>query len=63
MGTDPRQRYLERRLQQRARRRRPLWAFLTLVVLAALALAVGIVWWSGATLAGDAVALARVEVQ
>jgi peptidoglycan hydrolase-like protein with peptidoglycan-binding domain len=63
MGTDPRQRYVERRLQQRARRRRPLWILLALVVLAALALAAGVVWWSGATLAGDAVALARVEVQ
>jgi peptidoglycan hydrolase-like protein with peptidoglycan-binding domain len=63
MGTDPSQRYVDRRLQQRARRRRPLWVFLALVVLAALGLAAGIVWWSGATLAADAVALARVEVQ
>jgi peptidoglycan hydrolase-like protein with peptidoglycan-binding domain len=30
---------------------------------AALGLGAGIVWWSGATLAGDDVALARVEVQ
>ena len=30
---------------------------------ASLALVAGIVWWSGATLAGDATALARVDVQ
>jgi hypothetical protein len=63
MGSAPSQRYVERRRQQRARRRRPLWIVLALVVLAALGLAAGILWWSGATLAGDAVALARVEVQ
>jgi peptidoglycan hydrolase-like protein with peptidoglycan-binding domain len=32
-------------------------------VAAALALVAAIVWWSGATLAGDATALARVDVQ
>jgi peptidoglycan hydrolase-like protein with peptidoglycan-binding domain len=33
------------------------------IVAAGLVLAAGIVWWSGATLAGDTEALARVEVQ
>jgi peptidoglycan hydrolase-like protein with peptidoglycan-binding domain len=37
--------------------------FTALVVAAALALAVAVVWWSGATLANDPVALARVKVQ
>ena len=34
-----------------------------MVVVAALGLAAAIIWWSGATLAEDNVALAKVEVQ
>ena len=41
------------------------WAVLALAAVAVAAVAVGaaVLWWSGATLAGDHVALARVEVQ
>ena len=56
------------RRQEAVRRRRRgrlrVLAFaVALVAAAALALTAGIIWWSGATLAGDPVALARVEVQ
>ncbi len=37
--------------------------FVGLVVVAALGLGAAVLWWSGATLRGDSVALARVEVQ
>src|SRR5437763_13334989 len=47
----------------RRRRGRGLLAVLAVVAAAALALAAGVVWWSGATLAQDSVALARVELQ
>jgi peptidoglycan hydrolase-like protein with peptidoglycan-binding domain len=40
-----------------------LWAPVALLAIAALGLAAGVVWWSGATLRLDAVALARVELQ
>ena len=42
---------------------RALLAVAGLVVLAAVLLGAGIVWWSGATLATDASALARVQLQ
>ena len=56
------------RRQDAARRRkrgrlRALAFAAAVVAVAALALGAGVVWWSGATLAGDPVALARVEVQ
>ena len=47
----------------RRRRRRWLWAPVAFLAIAALGLAAGVVWWSGATLRLDAVALARVELQ
>ena len=40
-----------------------LLVFVGLVVVAALGLGGAVLWWSGATLGGDSVALARVEVQ
>jgi peptidoglycan hydrolase-like protein with peptidoglycan-binding domain len=49
--------------RRRRNRLRAFWGSVALVAAAALALAAAVVWWSGATLAGDAVALARVEVQ
>jgi peptidoglycan hydrolase-like protein with peptidoglycan-binding domain len=51
------------RRQQRKRVRSPIWVLAALVAAVALGLAAAILWWSGATLAGDDVALARVEVQ
>jgi peptidoglycan hydrolase-like protein with peptidoglycan-binding domain len=64
MGSIPTQRLADRRRQERRiRRRRPLAAFAALVAIVAVGLAAAIFWWSGATLAGDPVALARVEVQ
>jgi len=39
-----------------------IWALAGLAALA-LGLVAAVVWWSGATLAGDDVALARVKVQ
>src|SRR5947207_7217155 len=47
----------------RRRRGRRLLALLAVLAGAALALAAAVVWWSGATLAQDSVALARVELQ
>ena len=57
MGTTP----VRRRRPPRRRR----WPWIVAAVVAALALGLGaaVLWWSGATLAGDPVALARVEVQ
>ena len=43
--------------------RRSVWVFAALAATVALGLVAAVVWWSGATLAADAVALARVEVQ
>src|SRR3954470_1870807 len=48
---------------RRQRRRRRWLVALALVVLALLALAAAVLHWSGATLASDPVALARVDVQ
>ena len=47
----------------RTRSRRWLWAPVALLAVAALGVAAGVVWWSGATLRPDAVGLARVELQ
>jgi hypothetical protein len=44
-------------------RRRALWGFSTVVAVALLGLVTAVLAWSGATLAADATALARVEVQ
>jgi L,D-transpeptidase catalytic domain/Putative peptidoglycan binding domain len=50
--------------RRRSRRRgRRLLAVLVVLAAAGLALAAGVIWWSGATLAQDSVALARVELQ
>ena len=51
---------------RRRRRRTVLRVFLALLALAVvvvIALAAGVVWWSGATLAGDPSELARLELQ
>jgi hypothetical protein len=47
----------------RRRRRRRLLSLFAVLAAAALALAAAVVWWSGATLAQDPVALARVELE
>jgi len=47
----------------RRARRNVLWGLLAVIVLALLGLVAGALLWSGITLGGDAVALARVEVQ
>ncbi len=56
-----------RRPSPRRRRRRlvgrSILFVLALLGVAGIAVAAGIVWWSGATLAGDRAALARIEVQ
>jgi hypothetical protein len=49
--------------RRRRRRGRRLLAVLFVLAAAGLALAAGVIWWSGATLAEDSVALARVELQ
>jgi peptidoglycan hydrolase-like protein with peptidoglycan-binding domain len=43
--------------------RRSIWVFAVVLAAGVLGLAAAVVWWSGAALVGDAVALARVEVQ
>jgi hypothetical protein len=50
---------------RRRRRRTPrrLLGLFAVLAAAALALAAGVIWWSGATLARDSVALARVDLQ
>jgi hypothetical protein len=50
---------------RRRRRRRPrrLLGLFAVLAGAALALAAAVIWWSGATLAQDSVALARIELQ
>ncbi|HEY6836029.1 MAG TPA: L,D-transpeptidase family protein [Gaiellaceae bacterium] len=60
--TSPLVRVSQRRPPRR-RRRRALWAFLAAVILVLLAVGVGVVFWSGITLAADPVALAHVGVQ
>jgi len=60
--TSPLVRSRERRSPRRARRR-VLWGFVTVLVLAVVALAAGVLVWSGITLAADTTALARVDVQ
>jgi len=47
----------------RRARRRALWGLATLVAAALLGLVAAVLEWSGATLAADRTALARVEVQ
>jgi L,D-transpeptidase catalytic domain len=47
----------------RRARRRALWGFCAVVALALSGLVVAVLTWSGATLAADATALARVELQ
>ncbi|MGH3002670.1 MAG: hypothetical protein ACRDM1_08440, partial [Gaiellaceae bacterium] len=47
----------------RRRRRRAPWLVLAVLLLAAAGLVAAVVAWSGATLAGDPSALARVELQ
>ena len=47
----------------RRARRRALWGLAAFVVVALLGLVVAVLAWSGVTLAADATALARVEVQ
>ena len=57
---------LKREPPRRGRRRairRSVGVLAAGAAAASLALVAGIVWWSGATLAGDATALARVDVQ
>ena len=56
---------MRRPVRRRRRKvgRRAVWLVVGLIAAVACALAVGVVWWSGATLALDRVALARVEVQ
>ena len=49
--------------RRRSRTRRTLWVLGRGLTLLVLGLAAAIVWWSGATLTGDDLALARVEVQ
>jgi len=49
--------------RRRRSARRPIWVAAVLAAGAALALVAGILWWSGATLATDRLALARLEVQ
>jgi hypothetical protein len=44
-------------------RRRAFWGFLAVVVVALLGLGAAVLFWSGFTLAADAMALARVELQ
>jgi hypothetical protein len=51
------------RSSRRRTRRRALWLLLAVLVLALLALVAGVLVWSGITLADDAAALARVDVQ
>jgi hypothetical protein len=55
-----------RRSSSRRRRRgvrRSFWLVVAAIPIGALALVAAVVWWSGATLAGDGAALARVELQ
>jgi hypothetical protein len=55
-----------RRSSRRRRRRgvrRSIWFVVAVIPIAAVALAVAVVWWSGASLVEDATALARVELQ
>jgi hypothetical protein len=47
----------------RRARRRALWRFATVVVVASLGLVAAVLAWSGVTLADDATALARLDVQ
>ena len=47
----------------RRRRGRRLLAVLLVLAAAGAAVAAGVIWWSGATLAQDPVALARIELQ
>jgi hypothetical protein len=51
------------RRSRRSARRRVLWGVLTVLVVVVLGLVAGVLVWSGITLAADATALARVEVQ
>ena len=62
MGSTPVRRQGSGR-RRRKSRRRPLAVFAAVVAACALALGAAVYWWSGATLKGDHVALARIEVQ
>ncbi len=62
MGSTPVRRQGNGR-RRRKSRRRPLAVFAAVVAAGVLALGAAVYWWSGATLKGDHVALARVVVQ